>query len=86
MLRILFVLLLSLPVAADDRQAIHALIDGFHSAAANSDFDDYFSRFSDRAFFLGTDASERWSVEEFKAYAKPAFDAGRGWRWHGRYP
>ena len=29
--------------------------------------------------FLGTDASERWSVDELRAYAKPHFDAGTGW-------
>lgn len=83
-MRILLLLLISLPAFADDRQAIHALIDGFHAAAARSDFEDYFSRFSDRAYFLGTDAGERWSVEEFKAYARPAFSAGRGWRYEVR--
>ena len=31
------------------------------------------------AFFLGTDKSERWTIEEFKAYAKPAFLDGHGW-------
>ena len=78
---VLPLLLISLSSSADDKQAIHDLIDGFHAAAARSDFDDYFSRFSEQAYFLGTDASERWSVTEFKAYARPAFDAGRGWRY-----
>lgn len=64
---------------ADAKTEVNALVDGFHAAAARSDFDDYFSRFTDDAYFLGTDATERWSVPEFKAYAKPAFDTGRGW-------
>ena len=29
--------------------------------------------------FLGTDKTERWTIEEFKAYAKPAFSDGHGW-------
>jgi len=62
-------------------QSIDELLDGFHSAAANSDFDDYFSHFSSNGYFLGTDAAERWSVEKFKKYARPAFSAGRGWRY-----
>ena len=31
------------------------------------------------AVFLGTDKTERWTIEEFKAYAKPAFSDGHGW-------
>ncbi|MEQ8419189.1 MAG: nuclear transport factor 2 family protein [Arenibacter algicola] len=31
------------------------------------------------AVFIGTDASENWQVEEFKAYAKPHFDKGKAW-------
>ena len=31
------------------------------------------------AIFLGTDKTERWTVEEFKAYAEPAFSDGNGW-------
>ena len=62
-------------------ESIDELLDGFHSVAANSNFDDYFSRFSSNGYFLGTDAAERWSVEKFKHYARPAFSAGRGWRY-----
>ena len=29
--------------------------------------------------FLGTDKSERWTIEEFKVYAEPAFEDGHGW-------
>jgi hypothetical protein len=64
-----------------DNRAIDELLDGFHSAAASSNFDDYFSRFSSNGYFLGTDAAERWSVEEFKNYARLAFSEGRGWHY-----
>ena len=75
---LLLTILTSNTHAAEDT-AIHKLLDGFHLAAANSDYDDYFSRFSEDGVFLGTDAAERWSLEEFKQYAKPAFAEGRGW-------
>ena len=28
---------------------------------------------------MGTDATERWDIAEFKAYSKPHFDRGRAW-------
>ena len=31
------------------------------------------------AVFVGTDASQNWQNDEFKAYAKPYFDKGRAW-------
>jgi len=64
---------------ASESDEISQFLDGFHRAAAESDFEDYFSRFTADGTFLGTDASERWSVEQFKQYAKPAFDQGKGW-------
>lgn len=62
-----------------DDAAISALLDGLHRDAASANFDPYFDRFTEDAVFLGTDRLERWSVPDFKAYAKPYFDAGRGW-------
>jgi hypothetical protein len=58
---------------------INDLLDGFHHAAATADGTDYFDRFAADGIFMGTDASERWTVAEFKAYAKPSFAQGRGW-------
>ena len=80
-MRLLIALLLFItPLSyATERDDISHFLDGFHQAAAESDFDSYFSRFTADATFLGTDASERWSVEQFKQYAKPAFDEGKGW-------
>jgi len=58
---------------------INDLLDGFHHAAATAEGTDYFERFAANGIFMGTDATERWTVEEFKAYAQPIFDEGRGW-------
>lgn len=78
--------ILSLPLwpvalahASASTDQINALLDAFHRAASNAKFDEYFGMFAPDGIFLGTDATERWTVDQFKAYAKPHFDKGRGW-------
>lgn len=55
------------------------LLDDFHQAASQADGARYFGHFMPDGVFLGTDASERWTVAQFKAYAEPHFSKGRGW-------
>jgi hypothetical protein len=55
------------------------LLDGLHQDAHEGNFQSYFERYTSDAVFLGTDKSERWSIEEFKGYAEPAFADGHGW-------
>ena len=31
---------------------------------------------------MGTDPSERWTMEQFRGYAHPAFAKGKGWTYH----
>lgn len=61
------------------KNSINAVLDAWHKAAANANFDKYFSYMSEDAIFIGTDATENWNKEEFKAYAKPHFDKGKAW-------
>lgn len=61
------------------RAAIDAVLDDFHAAAAEADGARYFAHFTADAVFLGTDASERWTVDEFRAYAAAHFAEGNGW-------
>ncbi|MDZ7682952.1 MAG: nuclear transport factor 2 family protein [Fodinibius sp.] len=66
--------------AGDSEAAVDSVLDDWHEAAADADFERYFAHFaSDSAIFMGTDATERWTVSEFKAYAKPYFDNGEAW-------
>jgi hypothetical protein len=44
----------------------------------------YFRQFAPGAVFLGTDATERWTLSEFRAYARERFEAGRGWTYEPR--
>lgn len=64
--------------------AVDAVLDDFHAAAASADGARYFGHFAADGVFLGTDASERWHVEAFRAYAEPHFSQGRGWTYTAR--
>ncbi len=66
-------------LADNQRDAIDALIDGLHQDAHEGNFQTYFDRYAPDAVFLGTDKSERWTIDQFKVYAKPAFEDGHGW-------
>lgn len=72
------------PRAGDDAAAIGAMLDGFHAAASKADFDAYFGVWTDASVFLGTDATERWVGREFRDFAKPHFDKGKGWTYRPR--
>jgi hypothetical protein len=63
---------------------INRVLNDFHAAAAAADFNRYFGHFAQDAVFLGTDATERWTVEQFQAYARPHFRPGGGWTYHPR--
>ena len=63
----------------DPEAAIDEVLSSFHAAASEANGDLYFSLFADGAVFMGTDAAERWSVDQFKAFAEPYFSQGRGW-------
>lgn len=58
---------------------IARVIDDWHAAAAAADEERYFGHMTDDAVFLGTDATERWSKSEFRAYAHPYFSKGKAW-------
>ena len=72
-------LLPSMSLADNQRAAIDALIDGLHQDAHEGNFQTYFDRYTPDAVFLGTDKSERWTIDQFKVYAEPAFEDGHGW-------
>lgn len=55
------------------------VLDALHRLAAAADGEAYFALFEEDAVYIGTDASERWSLAQFQAFAEPYFSAGRGW-------
>lgn len=66
-------------LAANDEQNIETVLNSFHQAAADAKAKPYFDLLSQDAVFLGTDATERWSKDEFKAFVEPYFSKGKGW-------
>ena len=61
--------------SGNDEEIVGNVLDSFHGAAAAGDWETYFNLMSDDGVFLGTDAGERWTKQEFQAYA----DGRRGW-------
>lgn len=60
---------------ADDKADIASVLNAYHKAAAEADWDTYFGLTHDDFIFLGTDAAERWDKETFQSYAEPT----NGW-------
>jgi len=58
---------------------IDSVLNDFHLAASDADYDRYFAHLAEESIFIGTDITERWSKSQFQEYAKPHFEAGRGW-------
>ena len=79
MKNIIPIIILLLPQTNWAQEDLDALLNGLHLDAHKGNFESYFDRYSTDAVFLGTDKTERWTIEDFKAYAKPAFLDGHGW-------
>ena len=62
-----------------DKKTINDLIESWHQAATDADFDTYFACMNESSYFIGTDASEKWNTTEFKSFCKPIFDRGSAW-------
>jgi len=58
---------------------ISAVLTDLDDAASKADYERYFSHFAADAVFLGTDATEHWTLAEFKTYTKARFANGSGW-------
>ena len=62
-----------------DKKKINTTLDSWHKAASNAEFDIYFSYMTSNGVFIGTDATENWQLDAFKAFSKPYFDKGKAW-------
>ena len=58
---------------------INNLLDNWHKAAANADTLVFFNSMDDNAIYIGTDATERWTKQEFYNYSIPYFRKGKAW-------
>lgn len=62
-----------------DTDTLDVIIDDWHKAAAEANFENYFGLMNDDFVFLGTAPGERWTKEEFSSFSKPYFDKGKAW-------
>ena len=65
--------------AQSEKEIIERQLDAWHLAAAEADYDAYFSLMTGNAVFIGTDATENWQLDAFKQFSKPYFDKGKAW-------
>ena len=75
----LFFLIFSLNISAQEKSNIDNVLSEWHKAAAEADFDKYFSLMTKDGVFIGTDATENWQNEDFRKFSKPYFDRGNAW-------
>ena len=48
---------------------IHTVLNRWHKAAADADFDAYFEEMTPDGVFIGTDATENWQNKAFRAFS-----------------
>lgn len=76
---IIYLCALCFTCSAWAERTVEQTLDALHAAASDADADTYFDLYTSNATFIGTDASENWSISEFKQYAMPYFSQGKGW-------
>ena len=67
------------PAPTSAEAEIAAALDRLNAASSAADGPAYFSLFTPEARFIGTDATEHWTMAQFRAFAEPVFARGRGW-------
>ena len=65
-----------------DKKKINIVLDNLHKYASEANGEMYFELFHNKAIFFGTDATERWTKQEFEDYANKRFDNGDGWTYY----
>jgi len=61
------------------KKELNVVLDAWHKAAAEANFDTYFGLMTNDGVFIGTDAMENWQNQAFKEFSKPYFDRGKAW-------
>ncbi|GGC04926.1 nuclear transport factor 2 family protein [Pseudoduganella buxea] len=57
---------------------VGAFLDGWHDDAAHTR-PAYFDKMAPQGIYIGTDKSEIWTRDQFKAWAAPYWKAGKAW-------
>lgn len=79
-LQLLFLLIPFIgPAQQKDKDEITQMLDNWHKAAATADQQAYFDGIDEDGIYIGTDATEIWTKQEFFDWSKPYFDKGKAW-------
>jgi hypothetical protein len=70
---------ISLETRNNIKKEINSLVSDWHLAATEANYNNYFNKMDSASIFIGTDAGENWSKEEFESFSKPYFDKGKAW-------
>lgn len=70
--------------APNTHATLNALVDAWHHAAATADEDAFFGAMAADGVYIGTDATERWDRDTFRAWAQKAFDREVAWAFQPR--
>lgn len=62
-----------------EKSDINLVMDNWHRAAAEANYENYFNLMDSISVFIGTDATENWTKKEFEAFSKPYFNQGKAW-------
>jgi len=69
--------------AAFTRQ-VDAFVDGWHDDAAHAR-PAYFDKIAPQGVYIGTDRTEVWTRDQFKAWSRPYFDRKKAWAFTARH-
>ena len=61
------------------KENINVLMNNWHKAATDADYEGYFGKMDSVSVFIGTDATENWTKKQFENFSKPYFDKGKAW-------
>lgn len=70
---------ISLSEKNQTKQLLNAFLDDWHLAASQANYANYFDKLDSISIFIGTDATEIWTKNQFENYSKPHFDKGKAW-------
>ncbi|WP_420321209.1 nuclear transport factor 2 family protein [Flagellimonas sp.] len=79
LLLIMTMLTLGTMAQESEEKIITTLLNNWHQAAADADFEAYFGKMTTDGVFIGTDATENWQNDAFREFSKPYFDRGKAW-------
>lgn len=70
---------LNVKQTSDIKKTVNTLLNNWHLAATEANYNNYFNAMDSVSVFIGTDASENWTKLQFQKFSKPYFDKGKAW-------